>query len=118
MSIWDGIYVAYMTGSEGQGFGMFVFDRGVLVGADPLGVTFSGNYVVDDAGALNGDIEVSDPANGTVIQGVSTGNSKMTYSVSIKLSAEDLEQNFFQITTPLGPVNIKLEKLTSLEVNE
>jgi hypothetical protein len=34
---WDGFYAAYMTGAGGQGFGLFVFQNGRIVGSDPLG---------------------------------------------------------------------------------
>lgn len=108
---WDGIYSAYMTGAEGQGFAMFVFADGQLTGADPLGVVFDGKYHEDNEGNLTGTIRVQVPPEGEVIQGVSVGPSGFVYEVPITLSKPVMDEPFFQITTPLGAVNVKLEKL-------
>ncbi len=110
-SLWDEIYSAYMTGAEGQGFAMFVFADGLLTGADPLGEVFEGNYSEDVDGNLTGTIRVKVPPDGEVIQGVSVGPSGFVYEVPITLSNGVMDQPFFQISTPLGAVNVKLEKL-------
>jgi hypothetical protein len=110
----DGIYAAYMTGSDGQGFGMFVFLGGVLSGADPLGVRFDGDYAEASDGSVTGTVTVTVPPDGTVIQGVSTGSSSMTYQVPLSLGADFATVPYFSLVTPLGTVNIKLEKLKDL----
>lgn len=112
--VWDGIFAAYMTGVNGQGFAMFVFTNGTVVGADPLGVRFTGTYLQDNDGRLTGNMTVTVPPNQTVIQGVSTGASSMTYEVPIKLLCEAESGAVFSVDTPLGSVNVRLEKLSNL----
>jgi hypothetical protein len=110
----DGIYAAYMTGTGGQGFGMFVFQGGVLSGADPLGVKFDGTYKSSDDGKISGTIKVTVPPEGTVVQGVSVGSSPLTYEVPLLLESDLQAMGVFRLDTPLGPVNVKLEKLRGL----
>lgn len=112
---WDGIYSAYMTGVDGQGFAMLVFQNGILTGADPMGVRFDGIYDQDDDGVLTGSVRVTVPAGGTVIQGTSAGPAGLHYDVPLILRPEDAAADFISITTPLGVVNLRLEKLRSLD---
>lgn len=112
----DGVYAAYMTGASAQGFAMFLFQNGIIVGADPLGVLFDGEYLTGaDAGPITGKVTVRVPPNGTVIQGVTSGPSGMTYEVPLTLVREFEQLDFLKIETPLGPVNVKLKKLRSLK---
>lgn len=111
----DGIYVAYMAGAEGNGFGMFAFRQGVIAGADPIGVMFDGAYKCLSDSYL-ATVTVKVPAGGTVIQGVSSGPSGITYEVEFRLPDSFEEQEFHRVETPLGPVNIRFKRLRSLEV--
>ncbi len=111
----DGIYACYMSGSEGNGFAMFIFSNGVVSGADPLGVLFDGSYTEDDDGTVNALVSVTVPQGGTVIQGVSAGPSGLIYRVPLKLLPNFEDQDFLQIETPLGPVNVRLKKIRGLE---
>ena len=111
----DGIYSGYMTGAEGNGFSMFVFSAGAIVGADPLGVSFDGKYEKSESGhAVH--IKVTVPSDGTVIQGVSSGPNGMTYDVEMVLEDGFEDHEFIRIDTPLGPVILRLEKLRSLDI--
>lgn len=110
----EGIYSAYMTGVDGNGFSMFIFSRGIVVGADPLGVKFEGIYERLEDG-YSAQIVVSVPSNGTVIQGVSSGATGFEYKVSLKLQDGFEREDFVRIETPLGPVNLKLELLKALD---
>lgn len=115
MTSWDGIYAVYMSGTDGQGFGMFSFRDGRIHGADPLGVRFGGTYKVAEDGSLNGLVRVAVPPSDTVIQGVKAGPTGFTYEVPIDLSADAMDQPFIRLETPLGPVNYKLDKLSDFE---
>jgi hypothetical protein len=110
----DGIYAAYMTGTDGQGFAMFVFHNGILSGADPLGVRFDGMYQSTEDGKISATIKVTVPPEGTVVQGVSVGSSPLIYEVPLLLEADLESVGVFRLDTPLGPVNVKLEKLRGL----
>ncbi|HET6390116.1 hypothetical protein [Hyphomicrobium sp.] len=107
----EGIYAAYMTGSTGQGFAMFVIRDGLILGADPLGVTFDGTYVPTGRGDHSGKINVRVPPNGSTIQGVSVGPHGLTYDVTVSLPNSITDQDIVQLGTPLGPVNVRLNKL-------
>lgn len=109
----DGFYSCYMTGAEGNGFAMFVFQAGVISGADPLGVLFDGTYV-ENKTDFDARINVTVPSGGTVIQGASAGPAGLTYQVTFKLKADFQEMDFFRIDTPLGAVNVRLKKLRTM----
>lgn len=108
---WEGFYATYMSASDGQGFAMFVFSNNVIVGADPLGVKFDGTYEACDDGSLVGRVTVTVPPGGTVIQGASAGPNGMTYEVPISFEAGAFSLDFVKLETPLGPVNIRMNKL-------
>ena len=114
MSGWDGFYAAYMSGSNGQGFVVFVFSAGVIVGADPLGVNFDGVYKDLEDGSLEGNVTVTVPGGGTVIQGASAGPAGFQYDVPLSFASNALEVDFIRMSTPLGPVNVRLRKLRDL----
>lgn len=112
---WEGFYSGYMSGSDGQGFAMFIFANGAIAGADPLGVKFDGNYEIQADGSLAGKVTVSVPAGGTVIQGASAGPAGIKYEVVISFSPNAFVLDFVKLETPLGPVNLRLVKLRELE---
>lgn len=106
----DGIYAGYMTGAEGNGFSMFAFIDGVLSGVDPLGVLFDGVYEQQEDGYF-ATVKVTVPGGGTVIQGASAGPEGMIYSVSVQIPLDFEKREFMRVSTPLGPVNLRLRKL-------
>lgn len=110
---WEGFYSGYMSGVDGQGFALLMFSGGIIVGADPLGVTFDGTYETQEDGSLKGTVQVSVPPHGTVIQGASAGPAGMQYDVVINFS-NAFAVDFVKLETPLGPVNIRLVKLREL----
>jgi hypothetical protein len=112
---WDGIYIAYMTGAEGQGIAMYLFQNGKITGADPWGVLFDGDYHVGEDGQLVGEVTVTVPPNGEVIQGVSSGPSGIVYKVPISFSGELAAADFIRVETPLGPINLKMKKVRNLD---
>lgn len=111
----DGFYSAFMSGMDGQGYALLVLRRGKIVGADPLGVTFDGNFTAEPDGGWSGEVLVKAPAGGTLIQGVSTGPSGLSYSVPVRFPSNFDKQPFIHIETPLGPVNVKLTKIRDAE---
>ena len=113
-SFWNGIYNAYMTGSDGQGFAMFVFLNGVLAGSDAMGTLFDGTYEEDESGTIRGTVRTKIPGGGTVIQGATAGSGGLLYDVPIEFRPADLDSEFITIPTALGPVNLRLEKIRDL----
>ena len=110
MSI-DGFYAGYFTGLSGSGMAMFILSSGVIVGADNAGVKFDGKYSKVDTGGFAGSVTVSAPPNVNLIQGVTSGAAGLTYAVPFEFSPDFVEEPFIKISTPMGPVNVKLVKL-------
>lgn len=115
----DGFYSAHMTGSEGQGFALFVFRAGTIVGADPLGVSFDGSYEISsDQTQISGSVTVRVPPNGLVIQGLTTGPDGLVYSVLLDFPVDFGSLPFVRVETPLGPINLRLRKIRTLATND
>lgn len=114
METWEGFYASFMSGSDGQGFAMFIFADGVIAGADPLGVKFDGTYETLGDGSLAGTVTVTVPPGGTVIQGASAGPAGLRYEVPIAFAPNAFALDFVKLDTPLGPVNLRMAKLREL----
>jgi hypothetical protein len=83
------------------------------VGVDGSGTRFDGTY--QPAGdSIDVTMEVSAPPNLTLIQGTPTGPEGLTYPLSFRVPGNFAEASFLPISTPLGPVNVRLEKLRTL----
>jgi hypothetical protein len=110
----DGFYVGYMS-SVGYGVALFVFRDGHIVGVDAGGVKFDGTYKFDEAqNSYLGHVTIDIPPNTTVIQGQTMGTQGLKYTTNLALPANFLAEPFFQVSTPLGTVNVKMEKLRDL----
>lgn len=111
----DGFYAGYFTGKDGNGLGLLVFRGGVLTGVDAAGVHFDGTYHVEaESGAVEGEVTVNAPPGGTLLQGVPTGPSGLTYKTTFRFPVDVDSQPFLRIDTAFGPVNVKLQKLRGL----
>lgn len=104
-----------MTAAGGSGLALFLLRAGVLVGADLGGVQFDGTYEQDKEGVYTGSVVVRVPAGVTVIQGVTAPPAGLKYEVPLRLPANFAEEPFIEITTPLGKVNARLQKLRGVE---
>lgn len=113
----DGYYAGYMTAAAGNGMALFVFDQGSLVGADLGGVLFDGTYRQEPSGAWVGSVRVKVPPGVTVIQGVTAPPGGLAYEVGLSLPENFLESPFLELTTPLGPVTMKLVKVRETRAN-
>jgi hypothetical protein len=111
----NGFYAGFMSGSADQGLAVFVFRNGVIVGADFAGTTFDGSIHEKNAdGGLVCSMRVSLPPNGTTVQGVEIGPDGITYEIEFTLPADFEQRSFFNVATPLGSVNVKLQKVREL----
>ncbi len=110
----DGFYVGYVS-AENYGVLMFVLKDDKLVGVDAGGVKFDGTIEQDpDTKVYSGTVKVTAPPNVDLVQGINTGPDGLTYETSLSLPENFLDAPFIDLNTPLGPVNIKLEKLRDL----
>lgn len=109
----DGIYVGYFTGTGGNGVGMFVLREGVLTGADAMGTLYDGKYLLTAEG-YSFRARVKLQPNIRTVQGTNTGEDGFSYDATFDLPRDPESQPFFALTTPLGPVNVKLQKLRGI----
>ena len=112
MSIVEGIYTAYLTGVAGQSMAMFVFRDGKIAGADVAGLTFSGDYEVNDA-QLTGKVQYRMPAGSVAITGASFQQGSDSIVVPISLPEAIDPNETYHIDTPIGPLNAKFVKNVS-----
>lgn len=110
----SGFYAAFITGIDSEGLVLFAAHDGKIVGTDPSKVLFDGTYHLDVDGSLVGRVTVSAPPNGTLVQGVSTGPSGVTYETSFVIPTDFETRDYVRIDTPFGPVNAKFSKLRDL----
>lgn len=108
----DGFYAAYFTGATGNSFGMFVFQDGVVVGADAGGGKYDGTYTVaPDAERLDATIEFTLPVGNFSITGAAATAEPLTISVALSLPTKFTASDVHRIETPIGPINAKLDKI-------
>ena len=111
----NGFYAGFMSGAAGQGVAVFIFKEGIIVGADFSGAKFDGTVIQKGKSSVyDCVVKVSLPPNGQTIQGVETGPSGINYEAVFELAADFASKPFFFIETPLGGVNIRLEKVRDL----
>lgn len=112
----EGFYSAYFSGKESNGFAVFVFTAGRIVGADPLGVLFNGHYrPKQDGTGYDANVRVAVPKGGTTIQGVSSGPDGFTYEANVELPSDFAQRQFLELTTPLGRVNVRFVRLRGMD---
>lgn len=107
----NGFYTAFMSGIGGNGIAIFTFKDGIIIGADMGGVLFDGNYAPNETGQFIGKIIVKVPQGVTIIQGHTAPLGGMQYEVDLKLNPTFLSEPYFEIVTPIGNVNARLQKL-------
>lgn len=110
----DGFYAAYLTGSMGQGFVMFVFRNGIISGADVAGATYDGTYTACEGGFAV-TLSISLPPNTLLVQGVTTGSQGDRSTLNFQLPVDFLSQPFIRVNAKHGPVNVKIVKLRELD---
>lgn len=111
----EGFYLGYVSAENGFGIILLVFKDNKIIGADAGGIKFDGffeNNSVSDF--YKGSIKVDAPPNVQLVQGINTGPDGLTYTVPIDLPKNFLNDPYVSLKTPLGALNIKLEKIRDL----
>jgi hypothetical protein len=109
----EGFYSAYITGKEGQGFALFIFMAGRVVGADAAGFLFDGQYVEGGDG-LSVSLAIKAPPNAPRVQGGLTGPEGEENHLNFHLPQDFASNEFVRIDTQQGPVNVKLVRLRGI----
>ncbi|MEL7300896.1 MAG: hypothetical protein AAFM92_10975 [Pseudomonadota bacterium] len=112
MSIVEGIYTAYLTGAAGQGMAMFVFKEGKIAGADIAGLTFAGDYEVQDSQVI-GEVRYQMPAGSVSITGAAFEQGSDNIVVPLSLPEAIDPNETYRVDTPIGPLNAKFVKNVS-----
>lgn len=111
----DGMYTAYFTGATGNSLGMFIFQGGVITGADVGGGRYDGEYAFSENGKrIQGDVKFSLPIGNSTITGFAAETTPIVVELTLDLPAEFNRHDVHRIETPLGPINAKFEKIRGL----
>lgn len=110
----DGFYQAFLTGRAGSNVAVFVIRGGVIIGVDASGMSYDGEIQTksDNSGFVCKVVYVI-PSGVPLI----TGASPLPEPQRVPLTF-DLPNNFdgqvITIVTPLGPVNVRFQKIRDL----
>jgi hypothetical protein len=101
----EGFYSIVYSGSGGMGFGMLVFSRGIVVGANILSVTYDGRYRFNEAtNALEARVTTNVPAGVPLPQGIPAQRKPYSFTTEITLPVDLGREQPVNITTPFGTV--------------
>ena len=108
------LYVAYLTGVAGQSIGLFYIGDGVLAGIDVGTMPYDGAYTVKPDGSLEGAVEYVIPAGISLITGAPAGTAPTRVTIKLSLPARFDDGRVVTIDTPVGPVNVRFEKIKDI----
>lgn len=111
----DGFYAGYLSGKAAEGFAMFVFRKGKIIGAGPLGDVFDGDYQDVGGNMLAVTIKTRVPPNIALIQGGTTGSEGETDDFAFTVPQNFSSRDFIRIETKRGPINAKLVRLRGMD---
>jgi len=109
----NGFYRITFTGAFGSGFGVIVFNAGIVAGADVAGSTFDGYYAeqVSNDG-IDFRVIMTAPAGVTPVQTGVPLTAPINIQIDGSLRESDIGTNLpSQVETSLGPVNVLFEKI-------
>lgn len=111
----DGFYVGYFTGSDGNSIGMFVFMKGIVTGADAGGGRYDGSYLWrPDRSRIVVDIQFRHSIGNQLITKATAESSPVAVEMTLELPADFNRHDVHRIETPFGPINAKFEKIRGL----
>ena len=111
----DGMYAAYFTGVTGNSMGMFIFQHGLITGADVGGGRYDGTYIVSENGSkIIGNVKFVLPVGNFSITGFAAETDPIVVDVNIDIPIDLNRHDVHRIDTPLGPINAKFDKIRSL----
>jgi transcriptional regulator with XRE-family HTH domain len=110
MNLREGMFLLQFTGMKDWGAGVLILENGIIYGADIGRVLYDGTYEFDaSAGLIRGNIHVRIPPGTTTVQG-----TKFPYEIAFDVPVSfprDADDYAFQIKTPIGPVNARIQFL-------
>lgn len=109
----NAFYAIYYTGHAGSGFGLLAFLDGNVVGVDAAGGKFDGSYTVDiDTGILTGNICMHVAAGTWLVTGqLPIRDQPYKVDLPISMSSDLGDGQIIRLDLPIGPLNVRFEKL-------
>ena len=101
------------TGAAGSGFGMFLIGDGIIVGADVGGMKYDGTLAALPDGSLEGAVKYTVSSNVSLVTGVVV-NETQEISAVVRFPANFATGAIFQIDSPSGPLNVRLEYIRDI----
>lgn len=108
----EGFYSITYTGAGGGiGFGVLVFDTGVVIGADVAGGRHDGTYVYNTkTEMIDAKVKLTVPAGVPLVTGVPPQAQEWSFEFTASFPRETRETPF-QVNIPSGPVNVIIRYL-------
>ena len=107
----DGFYAAYLTGRAGNGLLLFAIRGPTFIGVDGGGVKYDGRIEIDDLGLKCTIVYVIPAGTPNLITGASPPATDQRIPLEFILPKDFWNGQVVGITTPLGPVNARFQKL-------
>ena len=83
-------------------------------GSGTGGGASDGSIIEGSGGDLKGEIRVEVPAGVSTVQGLTAGSSGLSYTTPITLPSDFASKPFIRIETPLGVVNVRLNRIREI----
>lgn len=111
----NGFYSGYFTGAAGVSIGMFIFQNGIISGADAGGGQYDGTYSNSaESNFIEGIIRFTLPIGHHSIMGKIASTEPIIIDVQIKLPTKINKDEIHLIQTPLGNINAKFNKIKEI----
>ncbi len=103
----EGFYSITYVGAGGDlGFGILVFDTGVVVGADGAGGRYDGTYAYNvKTEKIDAKLKLTVPAGTWLVTGVPAQGEEWSFDFEASFPRETSETPF-RVDLPSGPVNV------------
>lgn len=110
----DGFYHAYATGKAGNSVLVLVIRQGVIIGVDVGGLKYDGEIVQRPDGSYQCSVVYVVPPGANLITGAAAPSAPLRVPFTFTLPANFSDGSIFRLDSPLGPVNIRFEKVREL----
>jgi hypothetical protein len=108
-----GFFKMDYTGATGQGTGAIAFADGKVAGLDVGGGVYVGTYQ-EIGDKVAGSVDLSFPAGGLMVTGAVVPPGSPPMNIPFEADAGNEAGVVLTVTTPVGPVNIRLTKISQL----
>ncbi len=108
-----GFYRMDFAGATGQGTGAIAFVDGKVAGLDVGGGVYDGRYE-ETGDKIAGSVNLAFPSGGVTVTGAVIAAGAPPMNIPFHVDVANAEGTVLTVMTPVGPVNIRLTKVSSL----